>query len=168
MASTNMSGTFNPFERHVGKPEPIQAQPDAESTGEQPTDSKPATEPDSQKAPEDQSSPVTPVPPRAARASKAINPFASYESQKQFRRIRAQEPPAAARLIAWLPHWPKATISVRDVRIYGPNSLRNQKIANDAIEILADYGWLVPVMPPRRDQKWWEIVRGPDQTVATP
>jgi hypothetical protein len=28
-----MSGTFNPFEKHVSKPEPIQAQPEAESTG---------------------------------------------------------------------------------------------------------------------------------------
>jgi hypothetical protein len=168
--STNMSAAFNPFERHVSKPEPIQAQPEAESTGEQPTDSKPATEPDSQKAPEDQSSPATPVPPRTARDNKVMNPFASHASEKKplIRLNRAHEVPPAQRLMAWLPHWRKPTISVRDVRLYGPNSLRNTNIATDAIEVLAGYGWLVPVMAPAYNQKWWEIIRAPEQPVAAP
>jgi hypothetical protein len=43
----------------------------------------------------------------------------------------------------------------------------NPKVAAAAIEVLADYGWLVPVMAPRRDAKWWEIIRPPEQPVAT-
>ena len=72
--------------------------------------------------------------------------------------------------MTWLPRWPKATISVRDIRLYGPNSLRNPEIASDAVEILAGFGWLIPVETRRRDMKWWQIVRGrgEDETVATP
>ena len=140
-----MSGTFNPFERHVGKPEPIQAQPDAETTGEQPADSKPATESDSQKAPEDRSSPATPVPQRTARDNKVMNPFATHASEKKslIRLKRAHEVPPAQRLMAWLPRWHKATISVTNIRQYGPNSLRDPKIAADAIEVLAGYGSII-------------------------
>jgi hypothetical protein len=153
-----MSGAFNPFERHVSKPEPIQAQPNAESAGEQPADSKPATEPDSQKAPEDQSRPATPVQRRTARDNKVMNPFATHASEKKplIRINRTHEVPPAQRLMAWLPHWRKPTISVNDVRVYGPTSIRDPKVAAAAIEVLADYGWLVPVMAPRRDAKWWE------------
>ena len=70
--------------------------------------------------------------------------------------------------MAWLPRWPKATISVRDVRLYGPNCLRDPKIAGDAIEVLAGFGWLVPVMTRQHNMEWWQIVRGRDQAVASP
>jgi hypothetical protein len=158
---------FNPFTRHTeSQPEPVQVQ----TTVEPPADSKPAAEPDSQKLPDGQSGPAAPTPPSpAARASKVVNPFAGHANEKKplIRLNRTHEAPPAQRLMAWLPRWPKATISVRDVRLYGPNSLRNAKIATDAIEVLAGYGWLVPVMTSRHDSKWWEIVRGRDPTVAS-
>ena len=105
-----------------------------------------------------------------ARAGKVINPFAGHANEKKplIRLNRAHEAPPAQKFMAWLPRWPKATISVRDVRLYGPNSLRNTKIATDAIEVLAGYGWLVPVMAPAYNQKWWEIIRAPERPVAPP
>ena len=77
----------------------------------------------------------------------------------QLRPKRAQVPPAE-RLMAWLPRWHKATISVRDARLYGPNSLRDPKLAADAIAVLAGFGWLVPVMTRQHNMEWWQIVRG--------
>jgi hypothetical protein len=156
---------FNPFTRHTesqpSKPVQVEA-----TTVEPPADAKPPTEPDSQKAPEDQSKPATPVQRRTARDNKVMNPFATHASEKKplIRLKRAHEVPPAQRLMAWLPRWHKATISVTNIRQYGPNSLRDPKIAADAIEVLAGYGWLVPIMAPRHDSKWWEIIRGPDQT----
>jgi hypothetical protein len=146
---------FDPFEKHRGnQPEPMQAQPVVKAAAV-PTEAPavepcPATKPDERK-------PVV----------RAGNPFAQHtnKTERWPRPVRAQVPPAE-RLMAWLPRWPKATISVRDVRLYGPNSRRNPKIASGAIEILASYGWLVPVMTSRHDSKWWEIVRGRDPTVA--
>jgi hypothetical protein len=112
--------------------------------------------------------PVEKKPASAARTNKVmLNPFDRHVDEKKpsnlIRLNRAHEVPPAQRLMAWLPRWPKATISVRDVRLYGPNSLRNTKIATDAIEVLAGYGWLVPVMAPAYNQKWWEIIRAPEQ-----
>jgi hypothetical protein len=104
-----------------------------------------------------------------ARAGRGFDPFSRHADAKERRPrpVRTQVPPAE-RLMAWLPRWPKATISVRDVRLFGPNSLRNPEIATDAIEVLADYGWLVPVMTRQRNMLWWQIRRGRDPVVATP
>jgi hypothetical protein len=117
------------------------------------------------------SKPVEAKPSPAARAGKTVNPFAQHAGERKIRTTpaRTQEPPAQ-RLMTWLPRWPKATISVRDVRLFGPNSLRDPEIASDAVEILAGFGWLIPVETRRRDMKWWQIVRGrgEDETVATP
>jgi hypothetical protein len=155
----NGTGMFDPFSRHRSKTE-SQPKPDqidhrtAEATAvDQPAKSKPVVE-------------EKPSP--AARAGKAVNPFAQHAGEKKIRPkpARSQEPPAQ-RLMAWLPRWPKATISVRDVRLYGPNSLRDPEIAADAIEVLAGYGWLVPVMTRQHNMNWWQIVRGRDPAVAS-
>jgi hypothetical protein len=151
-----MSAAFNPFERHVGKPEPAQAQPNAESTGEQPTDSKPATEPDS--APEDQSSRATPVPPRAMRDSKAVNPFASYtaESKNRLELERWKSPPPAAELLVWIrQRWNKPTISLRDIQTYAPRAIRDRMTATNHAETLEKHGWLAPMKMHRRDRLVW-------------
>jgi hypothetical protein len=143
---------FDPFEKHRGnQPEPMQAQPAVEAAAVDPTEA-PAVET------------CPPAKPPTARAS---SPFAQHaiKTARRPRPARAQVPPAE-RLMAWLPRWHKATISVRTVRLYGPNSLRNPKIASAAIEVLAGFGWLVPIEGRRHDSKWWEIVRGPDPTVA--
>ena len=34
----------------------------------------------------------------------------------------AQKPPPAQKLLDWLQHWTKPTVSARDICIYGPNS----------------------------------------------
>jgi hypothetical protein len=66
---------------------------------------------------------------------------------------------AAQRLLTWLQRWPKPTVSPRDIRVYGPNSLRNQKSAIDAAEVLVRNGWLVPVTTRRHSERAWQIVR---------
>jgi len=50
----------------------------------------------------------------------------------------------AQKLLDWLQHWTKPTVSARDICIYGPNSLRDRRSAIDAAEILVKTGWLIP------------------------
>jgi hypothetical protein len=152
MASTNMSGTFNPFERHVGKPEPAQAQPDAETTGEQPVDSKPAAEPDS--VPEDQSRPAAPVAPRAARAE---NPFGHLRIEPKAQpKLEPERPPRL--LLDWLRHsWTKPVISLRDIQAYGPTEIRDRATALSQAETLASHGWLAELKAHRRDRRVWRL-----------
>jgi hypothetical protein len=144
---------FDPFSRHRGNTESHPDQPDH----------KIAEAPAVETCP-----PTKSVEATAARTGKPVNPFAQHAGEKKIRPkpVRAQQPPAQ-RLMAWLPRWPKTTISVRDVRLFGPNALRDPEVASEAIEVLAGFGWLVPVTTHRHDSKWWEIVRGRDQTVAS-
>jgi hypothetical protein len=125
----------DPFSRY--RAEPVQAQPAAEAAA----DASPAKN--------------TPPP---------TNPFIHHkygiDPSIQFRLKGTPEPPAAERLMAWLPRWPKETISVREVRIFGPISLRDRKIAEDAVEALVSCGRLVPVETRQRNMNWWLIVRG--------
>jgi hypothetical protein len=166
MRKMMVSTGFNPFARHTeSQPSKPNGQGENASTPEPQT----ATAGNAAETEERPPRPAEEKPAPAARANKAINPFASHASEKRplIRLNRTHEVPPAQRLMAWLPRWPKATISVREIRVYGPNSLRDPKIAADAIEVLAGYGWLVPVMAPAYNQKWWEIVRAPEQPVAT-
>jgi hypothetical protein len=73
----------------------------------------------------------------------------------------AQQILPAQKLLDWLQHWNKPRVRVRDVRIFGPNSLRNQKSAISAAETLVKEGWLVPSKTLRRDSLEWQIVRKP-------
>jgi hypothetical protein len=67
----------------------------------------------------------------------------------------------AGRLLYWLTHhWKKATISVRDICVYGPQITRNRKSAIDLAETLAQRGFLLPIRTHRIDRKVWLIVRG--------
>jgi hypothetical protein len=139
---------FDPFAAHRGntesQAEPIQVQPIAAKENP-PTSAEPVVE-------------EKPSP--AACASKGINPFASHTSKKQFRRIREEGPPPVQKLLDWLRDWPHPVIGVRDIVLYGPNSIRNRHHAISSAEILVGHGWLVPIEC-RRDTKWWRIVRGP-------
>jgi hypothetical protein len=74
---------------------------------------------------------------------------------------KAQEPSPAQKLLDWLQHWAKPTVSARDICIYGPNSIRAWKSAIASAEILAKEGWLVPIQTRRRDMHQWLIVRKP-------
>jgi len=66
----------------------------------------------------------------------------------------------AQRLLDWLmQHWPKDTISRRDISNHGPGSIRNKQSAIDAAETLERHGWLVPAPTHRYDRRVWQIVR---------
>ena len=90
-----------------------------------------------------------------------------------FERLDRGRPPAetaikqpskepAQKLLDWLmQHWPKNTISRRDISNHGPWSIRNKQSAIDAAETLERHGWLVPAPTHRHDRRVWEIVRKP-------
>jgi len=68
----------------------------------------------------------------------------------------------AQKLLDWLQRWHKPTITVRQIRIYGPHIMKDQRGALDAAEILVKNGWLNPAKKPfRRDRIEWQIVRTP-------
>ena len=67
----------------------------------------------------------------------------------------------AQKLLDWLQRWTKDTVSARDIRIYGPNSLRDKKSAVRSAEILVHFGWLAPIRSLRYDQRVWRITRKP-------
>jgi hypothetical protein len=65
----------------------------------------------------------------------------------------------AQRLLSWLPRWPRETITVRQIRVYGPRCLRDRRSAIDSAEILVANGWLIRIRPSRPDTYAWQIVR---------
>ena len=74
---------------------------------------------------------------------------------------KTQKPSAAQKLLDWLQHWTKPTVSARDIRIYGPNAIRDRKRAIDSAAILVKEGWLIPIKTRRYDMCEWQIVRKP-------
>jgi len=74
---------------------------------------------------------------------------------------KAQESSPAQKLLDWLQHWTKPTVSARDICIYGPRPIRKREKAGKAAEILVKNGWLIPVQTHRYDMKAWQIVRRP-------
>src|SRR6516225_6644179 len=73
----------------------------------------------------------------------------------------AQKPSPAQLLLNWIQRWAKDTISIRDVRQYGPSSLRDPKSVIDAAEVLVRNGWLEPTESHRYDMRKWRVVRRP-------
>jgi len=67
----------------------------------------------------------------------------------------------AQRLLDWLQRWPKPTIRLADIQIYGPRIVRNQKSAANATEILIKHGWLTPIKTKQSNWRCWQIVRKP-------
>jgi hypothetical protein len=103
----------DPFSRHrKAETQPVQVQPAVEAVE---IDPKSSTE-----APTVEPRPATKSVERKP-VVRAANPFAQHtnKTERRPRPARAQVPPAE-RLMAWLPRWPKATISVRDVRLQRP------------------------------------------------
>ncbi|HVI68544.1 MAG TPA: hypothetical protein VM910_39125 [Bradyrhizobium sp.] len=87
-----------------------------------------------------------------------------------FERLNQGRPPAemaikqsskapAQLLLDWLPRWPQDTITVRQIRVYGPYTIRNRRSAIDAAEVLVTNGWLKPIKPSRPDTYAWQITR---------
>jgi hypothetical protein len=64
-------------------------------------------------------------------------------------------------LLDWLLHrWPKELVTLRDIQAYGPNAVRDKKVAPNLMHILATRGWVTPVKPHRYDMTRWKIARG--------
>ena len=67
---------------------------------------------------------------------------------------------AAQKLLDWLmQHWPKNTISRRDISNHGPRPIRDRQAAIDAAETLERHGWLTPAPTHRHDRRVWQILR---------
>jgi hypothetical protein len=72
-----------------------------------------------------------------------------------------KEPMPAQMLLDFLQCWNKPIISTREIRIYGPRSIRNRESAISSVEILVKRGWLVPLKARQRNWHQWQIVRKP-------
>ena len=71
------------------------------------------------------------------------------------------------KLLAWLVnYWARPTITLRDIRAYGPNCIRDPADIVSLTKTLTEYGWLVPVQAWRRDMKKWRVVREPSKEAA--
>jgi hypothetical protein len=70
-----------------------------------------------------------------------------------------QKSPPAQRMLDWLQRWNKPTISVRDIRIWGPRIFRDPKKAIDTAQVLVRNQWLIPTKPRRREPYRWQVVR---------
>jgi hypothetical protein len=95
--------------------------------------------------------------------------FERLDRGRQAPTKKAQKTSPAQKLLDWLQHWTKPTVSARDICIYGPNAIRDRESAIDSAEILVKNGWLVPIKTRRHDMHEWQILRKPiiGPTVAT-
>jgi hypothetical protein len=89
-----------------------------------------------------------------------FDPFARHRQEKSEepgRGLRRSSSPPM--LLDWLRnHWPKTTVSARDIYRHGPNPVRDRKIALNMAEALVGQGWLTPIKTHRYDRKAWQIV----------
>ena len=61
-------------------------------------------------------------------------------------------------LLDWLVNrWGRTTITVRQIRNYGPGPLRDKEVASRLAYALADQGWLIPIRGQRIDSRVWRI-----------
>jgi len=65
----------------------------------------------------------------------------------------------AQRLLDWLQKWNKDFVSARDIRVYGPTVIRNQKDAVATARILVRNGQLTPIGSRKPYLHKWRIVR---------
>ena len=73
----------------------------------------------------------------------------------------AQEPSPAQKLLNFLQRWPKDTVSVREITLFGPSAIRAQRGEINTAEILVKHGWLTPIRSRQRNMRHWQIVRRP-------
>jgi hypothetical protein len=78
----------------------------------------------------------------------------SNGSRPKVERIRKSPP--APRLLYWLQHsWTKPIVCLRDIYIYGPNSIRDPDSALAQAELLEQAGFLIPLKAHRSDRRVW-------------
>ena len=69
---------------------------------------------------------------------------------------------AAQTMLNWLSRWDRSKISLRDVRLFGPRIIRDQKSAIlEAAEILVQTKWLIPIELHPPGTYAWRIIRKP-------
>jgi hypothetical protein len=74
-------------------------------------------------------------------------------------------PPVEKLLDFIVNRWRKPVIRAREIRRFGPGSIRNRKSAMALAEILAQNGWLAPLPPTRQhNERIWRVVRGPQSS----
>jgi len=66
---------------------------------------------------------------------------------------------SAQKLLDFLQRWTKDTIAEREIRVYGPKSIRDRKSAVRSAEILTHFGWLAPIRSPHYNGRMWKITR---------
>jgi hypothetical protein len=73
----------------------------------------------------------------------------------------------AQELLHWIQSQGQSVISLRNIRAFGPNSIRDRPMALKQIEILVQHGWLVPLPAHRKDRLVWRLPP-PGATVLGP
>jgi hypothetical protein len=69
-------------------------------------------------------------------------------------------PPTADKLLDWLlTRWTKDTVTIRDIRAFGPSSIRDKNVALSLAQSLERRGWLSPAKGWRLDMQVWRVVR---------
>jgi hypothetical protein len=98
-----------------------------------------------------------PVEPNGSTAS----PFSHHETKPKDRPKPEQTrkpPPPAQELLIWIRRcWNKSTISLRDIMIFAPRSIRDRATAISHAETLARHGWLAEIKAHRRDRRLWKL-----------
>jgi hypothetical protein len=65
----------------------------------------------------------------------------------------------AQKLLNFLQRWNGDSVTLRDLRVWGPRSLRDRKKAISTAETLVEYGWLTPTKPHWPGTYAWQILR---------
>ena len=68
---------------------------------------------------------------------------------------------SAQKFLDFLQRWAKNTITEREIRIYGPQSIRDRKSAVRSAEILVHFRWLTPIRSAYYNGRMWQITRKP-------
>ena len=74
---------------------------------------------------------------------------------------KAQKPNPTQLLLDWLQKWPKPTVRMNEILVYGPAAIRKKERALGSTKVLVDHGWLIPIKTRRPDMLEWQIVRQP-------
>jgi hypothetical protein len=74
---------------------------------------------------------------------------------------KAQETSPEQKLLNFLQRWPKDTISLRDITLFGPSMIRTQRTEFNTAEVLVQHGWLAPIQGPYRNSRQWQVMRRP-------
>ena len=81
---------------------------------------------------------------------------------------KPQPPDHSQLLLNFLLRWPRDTIRLNQILVYGPRP-RRREIAVSSAAVLVAQKWIVPRATPRPDMFEWQIVRRPivHPTIAT-